>query len=209
MAIIENGILGGFRGKVGAVVGTRLRGQDIMKSRGPRKRVNNSPKQLIQQAKFGIAVDFVRHLSDLVNLTYKVGDRISTPSNRAVKELVSNAITGVYPDFKLDFPKVRISRGSLQSVSATSVAAAGKITWTWVPNGLTPVQDLDQSVIVAYCPERKQTLYKVNASTRADGTAILDVTPFIGLTVVTYLSFTSPNQSKISDSVFTGELLVS
>jgi len=209
MAIIENGILGGFRGKVGTVVGARHRGQDIMRSRGPRKRVNNSPKQRIQQVRFGLAVEFVRRLSGLVDITYKPGDQITTPGNKAVKEIVSNAITGVYPDFKLDFPKVRISRGSLQSASAKTVAAAGKITWTWEPNGINEEQNLEQPVIVAYCPEKKQALYKINASTRSNGTAILDVTPFLGLTVVTYLCFTSPNQSKFSDSVFTGELLVS
>lgn len=149
-------------------------------------------------------------LSGLVDITYKPGDQVATPSNKAVKEIVSNAITGVYPDFKLDFPKVKISRGSLQSAIATTAAAAGKITWTWVPNtDPNSVQNLDQSVIVAYCPERKQALYKINASTRANGTATLDVTPFIGLTVITYLSFTSPNQGKFSDSVFTGELVVS
>src|SRR5690348_17124131 len=105
MAIIENGILGGFRGTVGTVVGARHRGQDIIRKRGPRNRVNNSPKQRIQQVRFGLAVEFVRHLSGLVDLTFKQGDKIATPSNKAVKEVVSNAITGVYPDFKLDFPK--------------------------------------------------------------------------------------------------------
>jgi hypothetical protein len=63
-------------------------------------------------------------------------------------------------------------------------------------------------VVVAYCPERKQALYKVNAGTRIAGSAVLDVQPFKGLTVVTYLAFTTLDQKKVSDSKFTGELLV-
>lgn len=210
MAIIENGILGGFSGKVGPVVGARHRGQDTIRSKPPKNRTNKSPKQLIQQAKFGLAVEFVRHLAGLFEITYKQRSGITTPRNEAVSDIVAGAITGEYPDFKIDYPNVMISSGSLQSVPGTVAGAAGKITWTWVPNvDVNGAQANDQSVIVAYCPERKQAIYKINASTRADGTAVLDVLPFVGLTVVTYLGFTSLNQSKISDSVFTGELIAS
>jgi hypothetical protein len=209
MAIIENGILGGFSGKLGPVVGAKHRGQDTMRSRPPKNRTNNSPKQLIQQAKFRLAVEFVRNLAGLYEITYKQRSGIATPRNVAVSDIVSVAIMGAYPDFQIDYSKVMISSGSLQSVQGTVSAAAGKITCTWVPNvDVNGAQASDQSVIVVYCPERKQAIYKINASTRADGTATLDVQPFVGLTVVTYLGFTSLNQSKISDSVFTGQLLV-
>jgi hypothetical protein len=209
MAIIENGILGGFSGKVGPVVGARHRGQDTIRSKPPKNRTNNSPKQLIQQAKFSLAVEYVRHLSGLFDITYKQRAGIATPQNVAVSDIVTGAITGDYPDFKIDYPKVMISSGSLQPAPGTVAVAAGKITWTWTPNvDVNGAQANDQSVIVAYCPERKQAIYKINASTRTDGSAVLDVQPFVGLTVVTYLGFTSLNQSKISDSVFTGELVV-
>ena len=209
MAIIENGILGGFSGKVGSVIGARHRGQQTMRSSPPRNRSNKSPKQLSQQARFGLAVELVRQLGGLYDITYKQRSGIATPRNVAVSDIVSEAITGVYPDFNIDFSKVMISSGSLQPVSANVAVAAGKITWTWVPNvDVNGAQANDQSVIVVYCPERKQAIYKINASTRGDGTATLDVQPFVGLTVVTYLGFTSLNQSKISDSVFTGQLLV-
>jgi hypothetical protein len=210
MAIIENGILGGFSGKCGPVVGAKHRGQDTMRSKPPKNRSNKSPKQLMQQARFGVAVEFVRHLAGLFEITYKQRAGISTPRNEAVSDIVADAIIGDYPDFRIDYSKVMISSGSLQSAAGTVAGAAGRITWTWIPNvDVNGAQANDQSVIVAYCPERKQAIYKINASTRADGTAILDVQPFVGLTVFTYLGFTSLNQSKISDSVFTGELIAS
>lgn len=199
----------GMNGKVGPLIVTKWKAVSVVKEAPPENRTTNSPKQLVQKAKFATAIEFVRHLSGLYAITYKLNTEKMTAQNRAVGQVVSDAITGEYPDFKVDFPKVLISRGTLEPVNATVVAAAGKITWTWVPNmGLNGASQFDQSVVVVYCPERKQALYKINASTRDAGTATLDVQPFVGLTVVTYLGFTAIDQSKVSDSRFTGELLV-
>jgi len=200
---------GGIKGKVGPVIMSKWLGKDIIKEAPPRNRINNSPKQVVQKAKFGAAIEFVRHLSGLYSVTYKLKAQNMTARNSAVGQIVSDAITGDYPDFKIDFPKVLISRGTLEPVGATVTAAAGQITWTWTPNiGINGAGETDQSVVVVYCPERKQSLYKINAGTRIAGTATLDVTPFLGLTVVTYLAFTTIDQKKVSDSRFTGELLV-
>ena len=207
--IIKGSQLGEFRGKVGSVIITKWKGVKVIKDVPPKNRTNNSSKQIVQKAKFSTAIEFVRHLAVLYSVTYKLKTDKMTARNGAVGQVVSDAITGEYPDFKIDFPKVLISRGTLQPVDATVAAAAGKITWTWTPNnGVNGASDLDQSVVVAYCPERKQALYKINASTRGTGSATLDVQPFLGLTVVTWLGFTTIDQSKVSDSKFTGQLLV-
>jgi hypothetical protein len=200
---------GGINGKVGPVIVSKWKGIDVIKEAPPRNRTNNSSKQIVQKARFGTAIEFVRHLSGLYSVTYKLKAQKMTARNSAVGQIVSDAITGDYPNFQIDFPKVLVSRGTLEPVDATVAAAAGKITWTWVPNvGINGASELDQSVVVVYCPQRKQALYKINAGTRIAGTATLDVTPFQGLTVVTYLAFTAIDQGKVSDSRFTGELLV-
>lgn len=199
----------GITGKVGPLIVTKWKDKAVLKEAPPKSRTNNSPKQLIQKAKFGTAIEFVRHLSGLFSVTYKLNSKKMTERNGAVGQIVSQAITGDYPDFKIDYPKVLISRGTLEPVNATVAATAGIITWTWAPNvGINGANELDQSVVVVYCPERKQSLYKINAGTRIAGTATLDVTPFVGLSVVTYLAFTTIDQKKVSDSRFTGELLV-
>jgi len=200
----------GMKGKVGPLVVTNWKGVGVVKEAPPETRTTNSPKQVVQKAKFRTAIEFVRHLSGLYSVTYKLNAQKMTARNSAVGQIVSDAIIGDYPNFKIDFPKVLISKGTLQPVEATVAAAAGKITWTWTPNvGINGANELDQSVLVVYCPQRKQSLYKINAGTRVAGTATLDVTPFQGLTVVTYLAFTTIDQSRVSDSMFTGELLVS
>lgn len=209
MAILINGILGGFSGKVGSVVGARYRGQNIIRSLPVRNRLNDSPKQMIQKAKFGLATGFVHQLASIYDITYKHRAGKATPRNIAISDIVVNAITGVYPDFHIDYSKVMISSGNLHFESANVTITAGKITWSWVPMpGLNGAQENDQSVIVVYCPEKKHAIYKFNAGMRGDGMAILDVQPLVGFTVVTYLGFTSLNQCLISNSVFTGQFWV-
>ena len=200
----------GMKGKVGPLVVTDWKGISVVKEAPPETRTTNSPKQVVQKAKFRTAIEFVRHLSGLYSVTYKLNAQKMTARNSAVGQIVSDAIIGDYPNFKIDFPKVLISKGTLQTViDATVASAAGKITWTWPPNiGLNGSNELDQIVLVVYCPARKQSLYKINAGTRIAGTATLDVTPFQGLTVVTYLACTTIDQGRVSDSIFTGELLV-
>ena len=59
MARITKGILGGFSGKVGLVVGASWRGQDIIRSTPKPSSKPPSEKQLLQQLKFRLVIDFL------------------------------------------------------------------------------------------------------------------------------------------------------
>lgn len=52
MATLSKGILGGFSGKVGPVVGATWRGMDVIRSRPKSSRRTPSERQLEQQLKF-------------------------------------------------------------------------------------------------------------------------------------------------------------
>ena len=53
MGTLVNGILGGFSGKVGTVVGSFWKGIASMRAYTPNVSSPNTPKQLEQRAKFG------------------------------------------------------------------------------------------------------------------------------------------------------------
>lgn len=63
MATLNKGILGGFSGKVGTVVGANWRGLDIIRSRPKISKRNPTEKQLEQQMKFKLAISFLQPLS--------------------------------------------------------------------------------------------------------------------------------------------------
>lgn len=210
MGKIDSGILGGFIGKVGTVVGGKWKGIEYMRHKGPSKRKNNSPAQLVQQAKFALATDTVSNMGDLFKITYKNYEQQMTARNKALAGIVTEAITGTYPDFLIDYPKVLISRGTLRNETLpTATMAAGVVTWQWNYNGSqTGANSKDRSIVVAYCPFFKHYLYVVYGPSRESNTATLDVTPFMGQTVHTWLSFITEDGSRISNSLYTGTLVV-
>jgi hypothetical protein len=210
MGKLNAGILGGFIGKVGTVVGGKWKGIEYMRFKGPSKKKNNAPRQIEQQAKFALATDMVSNMSDLFKITYKSYEQQMTARNKAVSGIVNDAITGTYPDFAIDFSKVLISKGKLNTELSPSLAvSAGILTWQWTFNGRqTGANGKDRSIVVAYCPFFKHCLYVVYGPERESNTATLDVVPFMGKTIHTWLSFITEDGSKVSDSTYTGELVV-
>ena len=62
MATFEKGILGGFSGKVGNVVGSRWRGKNVMRSLPQRGNYTPTEKQEEQRLKFKTVIGFLTPL---------------------------------------------------------------------------------------------------------------------------------------------------
>lgn len=58
MGTFKKGILGGFSGTVGTVVGSTWRGMDVMRSRPKKSGSAPTPEQLLQREKFALAMRF-------------------------------------------------------------------------------------------------------------------------------------------------------
>ena len=68
MGKISKGILGGFLGKVGTVIGGYWRGISYMRSLATRSNTASSQAQLQQQARFSLASKFAQSMKDLLDL---------------------------------------------------------------------------------------------------------------------------------------------
>ena len=121
------------------------------------------------------------------------------------------AITGVYPALSINYSLVLLSKGRLQNATAPTAVAgtAGKVNFSWTDNsGFGMANATDQAILFVHCPATGQTVYNVNAAARNAETAELDVTTFSGKTVQTWMSFISADGNEVSDSLFTGEVVV-
>ncbi|TXD49276.1 DUF6266 family protein [Polaribacter sp. IC073] len=67
MATFEKGILGGFSGKVGNVVGARWRGENVMRSLLKRGNYTATAKQEEQRQKFKTLIGFLSPIVDVLN----------------------------------------------------------------------------------------------------------------------------------------------
>src|SRR2546423_15651325 len=99
MGTISKGILGGFNGTVGTVIGGSWKGIDYMRSRPARRTNSPSPAPLEQQAKFATVINFLDSMVGLIRITYNGFAVKMTAFNSAMSYHIRYAITGAYPNF--------------------------------------------------------------------------------------------------------------
>ncbi|MEO5650031.1 MAG: DUF6266 family protein [Ginsengibacter sp.] len=210
MATFEKGILGGFSGKVGNIICGNWKGIDYMRSKANKRTFVPSQKQLEQQLKFALMMRFLQPMSGLLGISFYDFAIRKTGINSAFAYNFSNAITGTFPDYAIDYSKALVSRGNLPNVLGPSVVSgAGSIlTWSWTDNNSSEAKPTDQAILVAYCPAMKQAIFTTNGGERSDLTAELNLLTFTGQQVETYIGFVSPDGHDVSVSLFTGEVLV-
>src|SRR5579864_3808229 len=84
MGTINGGVLGGFNGKVGAVIGSHWKGKPIMRGKSTAKRAKSSELQIEQQAKFSLMVNFLQPIIDFLNISYKKAAVQMSGFNKAI-----------------------------------------------------------------------------------------------------------------------------
>jgi hypothetical protein len=120
-------------------------------------------------------------------------------------------VTGVYPDYEIDYAKALVSRGNLAGAVDASASSTGpnQLTLSWNDNsGIGNAQATDQALVVAYNASKKDVAFK-NSDVRADATSVLSMPAgYSGDTVQVYLGFVSADGSRIANSVFLGSVVV-
>lgn len=211
MANFNKGFLGEFVGTMGTGVGSSWRGKRYLKSRpsklkGKRK---PSPKQEVVRAKFSMARALVQPLAELLELTFTDSSSVATGANNATAQVITEAITGTYPDLSIDFSLVKISRGSFPPAeNAVATVTDGKLYFTWTPNADTGnARPTDKAVLVAYCPSKQGWVYVTTGFDRSSGAGNIDISAFAG-DVHSWIAFVNEEGTRASNSVYTGNVTV-
>lgn len=212
MGTINKGILGGFSGKVGSVVGGNWKGIDYMRSKSGKRNFTASQAQLEQQAKFGLSIRFVQPFTSLAELSFRSFAVKKTGVNSMLSYVLKNAITGTYPAYAISYADVLVSRGDLPNAlgPVVTAAAASIAVFSWTDNSGTGIAKADdKAILIAYSPVLKQCIYSIGDATRADITGDLNLATFSGEVVQTYLGFMSATGRNIASSIYTGSITVS
>ena len=212
MGTISKGILGGFSGKVGTVIGGTWKGIDYMRSIPASVTQPNSPAQLDHRAKFSTVVGFLKPLTSLLRIGFKNQAVKMSGFNAAMSYNMKNAILGIYPAYAIDYANALISEGSLpEALNPTAVSAvAGNIAFTWENNSTDGSAMADDKVIlVVYNPVKKRAVNVVGGNTRSSGTQTITLpASFSGDEVQCFIGFQTANQSVLSNSQFVIGLIV-
>ncbi|MFC5282014.1 DUF6266 family protein [Pedobacter alpinus] len=209
---MRKGILGGFVGKVGTVIGSQRSGMDIISSLPKKSSKAPTVLQSNQREKFGLAVGFLQPINELLKLGFKASDPRFSSFNLAIAHMLQNSIIGESGSYELDYPKVLISKGELSpawnAVAATSGASELSLTWSNATNSGMSNPD-DEVFALVYNADTKQHLMSISAATRADGVLSIPLpNDFVGSEVQCWLAFTSKDKKQRSTSIYAGAVTI-
>lgn len=212
MATYNQGLNGSFSGKAGSVVGANWRSIGYIRGLARFKTKSNSPKQAAQRLRFGMAVSFLKPMKSTLRVGFS--DRIrnrNTGFNQGIRQFISQAIVGEYPDFEIDYAQVSISSGSLEKLMGLHVVtdAPGTVTlgWSYHPelqsdNGFAD----DQVIVLLY--NRTEDLYTtVRSAVRQDGSLQLELpSAFIGHELHVWAFVQHRDGTEVSTSQYAGSV---
>ncbi|WP_254527643.1 MULTISPECIES: DUF6266 family protein [unclassified Sphingobacterium] len=211
MAIISNGILGSFSGKVGSVVGGSWRGIEYIRSLPKKVKRVPSEKMLNQQAKFSLVMSFVNPLRDFLKENYEDEKiRYMTSANLLSSHILRNAVQGNLPEIKLDYSKIIISKGTVEQIIDLSGKQTDQsILLTWAPEAkyLVPLAEVEIRGVIFN--EHKKHFHHLSLGTRKISTAEISMNLFEkGDKLAIWVYSIDKKTKRISESQFVKEFIV-
>ncbi len=212
MGKISQGILGGFSGKVGNVIGGNWKGIDYMRVRPASVSNPQTEGQVDQRLRFSTVLGFLQPLRGHLKIGFRNYAIKMTEFNNAMSYNVKNAVIGVYPDYVIDYESALISRGGLTGALNPTVNSpgVGQVQFNWVDNSINGNErPNDRAMVLVYNPARNEAVYVTDGSARSTGNHTLTVPDqYSGDTVYTFIAFISEDRKEVSNSKYIGELTV-
>ena len=212
MGKIAQGVLGGFSGKVGNIVGGTWKGIDYMRIKPANVSNPKTQGQLDQRSKFSTVLKFLQPLTDFLKVGFKLYAIKMTQFNSAMSYNLNNAITGTYPNFTIDYTKALVSRGSLVGAAGAAAASssASVVEFTWTDNsGSGNALGTDKALLVIYNATKGYAVYDSAGASRATQAQNLTVpSDFSGDSVEAFIGFVSEDGKEVANSVYIGSVTV-
>ncbi|WP_313599273.1 DUF6266 family protein [Epilithonimonas vandammei] len=212
MATISKGILGGFSGTVGPVVGANWRGMDVIRSRPKSSKRNPTEKQLEQQLKFKLAISFLQPIKNIQSRFFGSGSGVKSRVNLAVSYTISEAIQMVAGLPELIYNKVLITRGELTSFqnAVLTTQPGGVLHLEWEDNSTQgDAAPTDQVSIVCYCAELNNWEIYEGIVMRSDLMADVTLPAYcLGKTMEVYAFLNNEKHTAASTSFYLGQHVV-
>jgi hypothetical protein len=213
MGTIKKGILGGFNGKVGTVVGSNWKQTAYMRSLASSVKNPRTPAQLKHRAKFKMTMEYLQPLAPLIRIGWKhFAKKNQSVFNVAFNYFFKN-VMGPYWVWELeaDPRKILISRGTLTPAEQTSITIGhnpGVTSFTvfWRDNSDVGDASKDDIALIAIVNRHKRkSIISFNEFTRfrTIGSGRFTIPKdWVGDQVYTYLGFVSADGKRVSNSVY-------
>ncbi|RIA09717.1 hypothetical protein OE09_1563 [Flavobacteriaceae bacterium MAR_2010_72] len=171
MATFNNGPLGGFSGKLGPVVGSSWRGQNVLRTLPQSGTPHFSAAQLQQQQRLKLVQEFLGDIKQLLSMTFGSTVAKHPPYNNAMSYHMKEALVTSSNGLAIHYPKVLIAKGELCPIEQPVLQriAPETLSLTWRDNsdqGLAYATD--ELMVVAYSPLYKHFELVLHEAQRSD-----------------------------------------
>lgn len=204
MGKIEKGVLGGFSGKVGPVVGCKGKTGNYMRAHAATISNPRTEKQQEQRGKFSLVFNFLQAFTPFIRMGYKECAQGKSTFNAAVSYMLKKAITGDGTDLSINFKRVLVSTGTLMPIFRGSATEAdNQMIFQWEDNSETGnAEKSDIAMILVYNKDKGTAVYDTAAAVRSDCRAALALPAgWNNDTLIGYLGFCSADGNCVANSL--------
>ena len=204
MGIINQGILGGFSGKVGPIVGFRWKSNYYIRARAAKVSNPRTPKHQEQRGKFATAFSFLKTIKPFIRIGYKEFTQDKSAFNAAMSYTLKRAVTGSGKEIRIDFDRALVSMGTLMPIfKGTATQNGNKMYFNWQDNsGMGNAEDTDIAMLLVYNKDKETAVYDTKTALRSSQHAELQLpSDWQDDELIAYLSFCSADGNTIANSI--------
>lgn len=209
MGKIKTGILGGFQGKVGTVIGSTWRGESIMRALPKTAAKAPTESQRIQRLKFKAVSEFLNPLRSTLSTYFGNDTGVKSKYNMATSYHITNAVEITEAGTQILYPRVLVAKGTLfgfQNLTTTQSETA--ITLNWEDNTVFGNAKAEDTVNVVCFIEEVNTFYVFESIANREGLTASVTLPqnFLGYNVEVYAFLYDTVSKTSSNSVYLGNI---
>ncbi len=212
MAIVQNPITGRSKKKFGTAVFSKQFGKNTMRTKPIEVSNPKTVPQKQQRSKFTLMVALSRMFLSFLRIGFKQVATSMSQFNMFMKTNIREVISGAYPNYTIDFTKLKVSKGTLMGVDGgTAAAAAGRlVNIAWVDNsGTGDALETDKALQLVINYDKGAVLQDTSTKSRIDEAASLTAPlSWVGDDVHVYLAFIDATGYKVADSSYLGTVTI-
>ena len=209
MGKIKTGILGGFQGKVGTVIGSTWRGESIMRALPKTAAKAPTESQRIQRLKFKAVSEFLNPLRTTLSTYFGNDTGVKSKYNMATSYHITNAVEITEQGTEILYPRVLVAKGTLFGFqNLTTTQSETVITLNWEDNTVFGNAKAEDTVNVVCYIEEVNTFYVFESIANRDGLTASVTLPqnFLGYNVEVYAFLYDKVSKTSSNSVYLGNI---
>lgn len=210
MARNKNGILGGFSGKIGNVVGYNTYGVDRMRTL-PVRTAPATIGEIKNRAKFKLIQDALNTCKELIAVGFNNYWTKTGGMRGAVSYNKMFAVKATEEAFYIDPAAFRISGGTLPGLKEIRVEleSAKVLRFHWSIDSVQDASPQDQVMLLAIDLKSNIACSFIYGSFRNTGTTMLALSEdLLGKEVEVYIAVLAKDRSRQSDSQYLGTVMV-